>query len=434
MSNLSINGSDRAAEPDAASNPNTRSDVASNRNASQFDQFSLDDFEYDLPFELIAQEPLKERTQSKLLHLNKQTGALNHGNFQNLVDLLQAGDVLILNNTKVLPARLIAKRHSGGTIKLLLLKQSGSSPRRWEAMVTPIKRLKPGEKLSVASESGDEFEITVADIEVGFDGFKRLIVDLGEPENVWRLLSQAGYAPLPPYILRDYRGEHAVSEHEIAGEHKSENSEIACEPPPVPAKAPAPAQASSSKSISRESDLSRYQTVFAREPGAVAAPTAGLHFTEALLDTLKARGVQIHYLTLHVGAGTFKPINSPLDEHKIEPERFTISQETADAINLAKSEKRRVVAVGTTSLRALETAGASGKMEPVEDGVTHLFVKPGYEFKIVDALITNFHLSKSSLLVLVSAFAGRDHILHAYKEAIAQRYRFYSFGDAMLIS
>lgn len=411
----------------------------SNQNASQVDQFSLDDFEYDLPFELIAQEPLKERTQSKLLHLNKQTGALNHGNFQNLVDLLQAGDVLILNNTKVLPARLIAKRHSGGTIKLLLLKQSGSSPRRWEAMVTPIKRLKPGEKLFVASQSGDEFEITVADIEVGFDGFKRLIVDLGEPENVWRLLSQAGYAPLPPYILRDYRGEQ-VAKHGVADQHKSENSEIASEPAtvtaeaPVPAKTAAPAQAASGKSISRESDLSRYQTVFAREPGAVAAPTAGLHFTEALLDLLKARGVHIHYLTLHVGAGTFKPINSTLDEHKIEPERFTISQKTAAAINLAKSEKRRVVAVGTTSLRALETAGASGKLKPVEDGVTHLFVKPGYEFKIVDALITNFHLSKSSLLVLVSAFAGRDQILHAYQEAIERKYRFYSFGDAMLIS
>ncbi|HEY9731885.1 MAG TPA: tRNA preQ1(34) S-adenosylmethionine ribosyltransferase-isomerase QueA [Drouetiella sp.] len=369
------------------------------------EQFSLDDFEYDLPFELIAQEPLKERTQSRLLHLNKQNGALHHGTFCNLVDLLQAGDVLILNNTKVIPARLIARRHSGGTIKLLLLKQSGSSPRRWEAMVTPIKRLKPGERLSVASESGEEFEITVADIEVGFDGFKRLIVDLGEPENVWRLLSQAGYAPLPPYILRDY-----------PREHDDEN------------------RPDDAKAISRESDLSRYQTVFAREPGAVAAPTAGLHFTEALLDTLKARGVQVHYLTLHVGAGTFKPISSTLDEHKIEPERFAISAETANAINLAKSEKRRVVAVGTTSLRALETAGASGKMEPIEDGVTHLFVKPGYQFKIVDALITNFHLSKSSLLVLVSAFAGRDKILNAYKEAIEQKYRFYSFGDAMLIS
>lgn len=363
------------------------------------ESFHLEDFEYDLPFELIAQEPLRDREGSRLLHLNKATGDTGHKTFAALSDLLKAGDVLILNNTKVLPARLIAKRHSGGTIKLLLLKQLGSSPRRWEAMVTPIKRLKPGEKLSIASDNGKEFQITVADIEIGFDGFKRLIVDLGEPDNVWQLLNQAGYAPLPPYILRDYE----------------------CD------------SADQSDSHSRETDLSRYQTVFAREPGAVAAPTAGLHFTEALLERLKECGVQVHYLTLHVGAGTFKPINSSLEEHKIEPERFTISAQTAAAINLAKAEKRRVIAVGTTSLRALETAGEGGTLHAVEDGVTHLFVKPGYQFKIVDALITNFHLSKSSLLVLVSAFAGRDKILKAYSEAIERRYRFYSYGDAMLI-
>ncbi len=372
------------------SNPSTKASEES---------FCLEDFEYDLPFELIAQAPLVERAKSRLLHLNKTTGAVQHGTFVDVVDLLQPGDLLILNNTKVLPARIIAKRHSGGTIKLLLLKQTGSSPRLWEAMVTPIKRLKPGEKLTVSSDCGSEFVITVADIEVGFDGFKRLIVDLGEPENVWKLLNQAGYAPLPPYILRDYGKESAERELDD----------------------------------SREDDLTRYQTVFAKEPGAVAAPTAGLHFTEALLDALKARGVEVHYLTLHVGAGTFKPINSSLDEHKIEPERFSITEETAAAINKAKLEKRRVIAVGTTSLRALETAGETGRMQAVESGITHLFVKPGYEFKIVDAMITNFHLSKSSLLVLVSAFAGREKILHAYKEAIEQRYRFYSFGDAMLI-
>ncbi|MFN8550459.1 MAG: tRNA preQ1(34) S-adenosylmethionine ribosyltransferase-isomerase QueA [Candidatus Obscuribacterales bacterium] len=364
------------------------------------ESFRLEDFEYDLPFELIAQEPLRERASSRLLHLNKRTGETEHKTFADLIDFLKAGDVLILNNTKVLPARLIAKRQSGGTIKLLLLKQSGSSPRQWEAMVTPIKRLKPGEKLSVASDKGKDFQITVADIDVGFDGFKRLIVDLGEPDNTWQLLNQAGYAPLPPYILRNYEK----------------------------------AAADPNESHSRETDLNRYQTVFAREPGAVAAPTAGLHFTEALLERLKSQGVLVHYLTLHVGAGTFKPINNSLEEHKIEPERFTISKETAAAINLAKAEKRRVIAVGTTSLRALETAGAHGTIEAIEDGVTHLFVKPGYEFKIVDAMITNFHLSKSSLLVLVSAFAGRDKILKAYNEAIERRYRFYSYGDAMLIS
>jgi S-adenosylmethionine:tRNA ribosyltransferase-isomerase len=385
------------------------------------DSFCLEDFEYDLPFNLIAQEPLSERTKSRLLHLDKHTGELHHYFFENLVDLLRSGDTLVLNNTKVIPARLIAKRYSGGTIKLLLLKQVGSSPRIWEALVTPIKRLKPGEKLDVPTDTGKTFEISVVDIATGFDGFKRLIVDLGEPENVWQLLNQAGYAPLPPYILRDYDDHDVVADDDKADEDIARINEI-----------PATNDIAT-KDISRASDLSRYQTVFAKEPGAVAAPTAGLHFTDALLASLKARGVDVHFLTLHVGAGTFKPIASSLDEHKIEPERFSIAAETASAINQAKAEKRRVIAVGTTSLRALETAGESGAVAAVEDGVTHLFVKPGYEFKIADGLITNFHLSKSSLLVLVSAFAGRENIIHAYQEAIERKYRFYSYGDAMLI-
>lgn len=388
------------------------------------DSSGVADFEYDLPFELIAQEPLLERAQSRLLHLDKASNDLHHYHFENLVELLRAGDVLVLNNTKVIPARLIAKRPSGGTIKLLLLRQVGSSPRVWEALVTPIKRLKPGERLTVPTESGQNFEISVVGIEIGFDGFKRLIVDLGEPEHVWQLLNQAGYAPLPPYIVRDYEKDYgsdsdeennSEEDHGSKGENGSEQENGA------------------TKDISRESDLSRYQTVFAKEPGAVAAPTAGLHFTDKLLEALRAKGVEIHYLTLHVGAGTFKPIASSLDEHKIEPEHFTISVDTADAINRAKAEKRRVIAVGTTSLRALETAGATGRVLSVEDGVTHLYVKPGYDFKIADGLITNFHLSKSSLLVLVCAFAGRDKIMRAYQEAIKLRYRFYSYGDACLI-
>ncbi len=376
------------------------------------DSSGVADLEYDLPFELIAQEPLLERAQSRLLYLDKATNELHHHHFEDLVELLQAGDLLVLNNTKVIPARLIAKRPSGGTIKLLLLKQVGSSPRVWEALVTPIKRLKPGERLTVSTESGQNFEISVVGIEIGFDGFKRLIVDLGEPEHVWQLLNQAGYAPLPPYIVRNYEKDYGSDSKEEKGSEQ-ENS--------------------ATKDISRESDLSRYQTVFAKEPGAVAAPTAGLHFTDKLLEALRAKGVEIHYLTLHVGAGTFKPIASSLDEHKIEPEHFTISVDTADAINRAKAEKRRVIAVGTTSLRALETAGETGRLLSVEDGVTHLYVKPGYDFKIADGLITNFHLSKSSLLVLVSAFAGRDRIMRAYQEAIRLRYRFYSYGDACLI-
>jgi S-adenosylmethionine:tRNA ribosyltransferase-isomerase len=362
----------------------------------------LEDFEYDLPLELIAQEPLLERTKSRLLRLDRNSGELQHCFFEDLVTLLRAGDTLVLNNTKVIPARLIAKRHSGGMIKMLLLQQIGSTPRIWQALVTPIKRLKPGEKLTVASDMGTSFDISVIDIETGFDGFKRLVVDLGEPENVWQLLNQAGYAPLPPYIQRHYDRE------------------------------PAPGEAAT-KNISRESDLSRYQTVFAKEPGAVAAPTAGLHFNESLLEALKKRGIDVQYLTLHVGAGTFKPIESSLEEHKVEPERFSISEQTAAAINQAKKEKRRIIAVGSTSLRALETAGASGQMAAVENGVTHLFVKPGYQFRVADGLITNFHLSKSSLLVLVSAFAGREKLVQAYREAIEKRYRFYSYGDAMLI-
>ncbi len=364
--------------------------------------FRLEDFEYDLPLELIAQEPLLERTKSRLLRLDKYSGELQHCLFEDLVRLLSEGDTLVLNNTKVIPARLIAKRHSGGMIKLLLLKQVGSTPRVWQALVTPIKRLRPGEKLTVATDTGKTFDISVLDIEIGFDGFKRLVVDLGQPENVWKLLNQAGYAPLPPYIQRHYDKE------------------------------PAP-ELAAPKNISRESDLSRYQTVYAKEPGAVAAPTAGLHFNEPLIESLKRRGIDVQYLTLHVGAGTFKPIESSLEEHKIEPENFSISEQTAAAINRAKKEKRRIIAVGTTSLRALETAGESGQVAAVENGVTHLFVKPGYQFKVADGLITNFHLSKSSLLVLVAAFAGREKILHAYAEAIEKKYRFYSYGDAMLI-
>ncbi|MBS1954800.1 MAG: S-adenosylmethionine:tRNA ribosyltransferase-isomerase [Cyanobacteria bacterium SZAS-4] len=378
----------------------------------------VEDFEYDLPFELIAQEPLLERSQSRLLHIEKATNQLHHCRFENLVEMLQTGDVLILNNTKVIPARLIAKRPSGGTIKLLLLRQVGSSPRVWEALVTPIKRLKPGERLTVPSASGQNFEISVVGIEIGFDGFKRLIVDLGEPEHMWQLLNQAGYAPLPPYIVRDYERSFAGGSNQENDSEEDFDSGL---------------ESDSTKNISRLSDLNRYQTVFAKEPGAVAAPTAGLHFTDKLLEALRAKGVEIHYLTLHVGAGTFKPIASALDEHKIEPEHFTISNETADAINSAKAEKRKVIAVGTTSLRALETAGETGRVIPVDDGVTHLYVKPGYDFKVADGLITNFHLSKSSLLVLVSAFAGRDRIMHAYEEAIKLRYRFYSYGDACLI-
>lgn len=386
----------------------------------------LEDFEYALPPELIAQEPLAERTQSRLLHLNKESGEIAHHAFSEIGDLLLPGDTLVLNDTRVIPARLIARRKSGGMIKLLLLKPEVGSPGLWQALVTPIKRLKPGEKLDVTTGSGNVFTIEVVDIAVGFDGFKRLVVNLGSGENMWRLLDQAGYAPLPPYIQRSYARDFDHNTSLCSG--GSEDAPLMHDGADVALEAKR-----STKDAARSFDLTRYQTVFAREPGAVAAPTAGLHFSEVLLNALPKRGIDLQYVTLHVGAGTFKPISTTLDEHKVEPETFNISDATAAALNKAKKESRRIIAVGTTSLRALETAGASGEISAIDQGVTHLYVKPGYQFKVADGLLTNFHLSQSSLLVLVAAFAGREKIMHAYEEAIAERYRFYSYGDAMLI-
>lgn len=226
-----------------------------------------------------------------------------------------------------------------------------------------------------------------------------MLVDLGPKENVYNLLSSVGFAPLPPYISRDYRA----------------------------------SQSSQGENSHRKEDLFQYQTVFAQTPGAVAAPTAGLHFTPKVIADLKEAGIEIATVTLHVGAGTFKPIEADIDQHTIEEELYTVSAETASKINLAKAEGRRVIAVGTTSLRTLETAGASGLVKEADNQSTALYIKPGHKFAIADGMVTNFHLSRSSLLVLVSAVAGRDLIMKAYKEAIAESYRFYSYGDAMLI-
>ncbi len=356
---------------------------------------TIHDFEYDLDPALIAQKPLENKDQSRLLVVNRHSGELAHKQFFQLPELLQKGDLLVVNDTKVLPSRLIATRKSGGTVKLLLLKPQSRNVSIWEAMVTPIKRLKPGQELLVASEDGSEPSIiTVKDIVIGADGFKRLLVDLGPPENVYNLLSRVGFAPLPPYISRDYRED---------------------------------------KPTHRQEDLFQYQTVFAQAPGAVAAPTAGLHFTPAVLSALEAAGIELTTVTLHVGAGTFKPIEEDLHTHTIEEESYTVSQKAADAINSAKKEGRRVIAVGTTSLRTIETAGASGFVQTADDQKTALYIQPGHKFAVADGMITNFHLSRSSLLVLVAALAGRDLIMRAYKEAIAEKYRFYSYGDAMLI-
>jgi len=359
---------------------------------------TIEDFEYDLPPELIAQEPLAQKDQSRLLVVDRQNKSLAHKHFYDLPGILRAGDLIVVNDTKVLPSRIICRRHSGGTIKLLLLKPLTGNTSLWEALVTPIKRLKVGEVVDVVSGSAEDwqFKITIVDFTLGPDGFKRLIVDLGAKENVYNLLSQVGFAPLPPYIHRDYRADDKVNVH-------------------------------------RKEDLLQYQTVFAATPGAVAAPTAGLHFTDQVVSDLKKANIDIVRITLHVGAGTFKPIEDSLDKHTIEEEQYTVSAETAAAINKAKAEGRRVIAVGTTSLRTLESAGSSGKVIAGDNVSTSLYIKPGHEFQIADAMLTNFHLSRSSLLVLVAAFAGHETIMAAYREAIAERYRFYSYGDAMLI-
>jgi len=354
---------------------------------------TIEDFDYDLPPELIAQQPLEQKDQSRLLVVDRTQGSFDHRHFSQLPEILQSGDLLVVNDTRVLPSRIICRRHSGGTIKLLLLKPLTSNPSHWEALVTPIKRLKVGEVVDVVGVDSDNHKITVIGFTLGPDGFKRILVDLGARENVFNLLNQVGFAPLPPYIHRDYKGE---------GEHRKE-------------------------------DLLQYQTVFASAPGAVAAPTAGLHFTDKVVAELANNNIDIARVTLHVGAGTFKPIEDTLDSHTIESEEYTVTDESAEKINLAKREGRRVIAVGTTSLRTLESAGASGTVVPASQATTALYIKPGHRFKIADAMLTNFHLSRSSLLVLVSAFAGHKLTMAAYKEAVAERYRFYSYGDAMLI-
>lgn len=366
-----------------------------NQTTANNESFALEDLSYDLPEELIAQEPTAQRQESRLLVLDRRNRSTSHHRFTEIKQLLKAGDVLVVNDTRVVPSRIYASRASGGTIKLLLVRPLGDKVNLWEAMVTPIKRLSIGETLEIAGGTNSRQTIKISDIVIDQDGFKRLIVDLGKPEHVFDILSAVGYAPLPPYIVRNK-------------EDRDEGTRL--------------------------HDLDRYQTVFARHPGAVAAPTAGLHFSEDLLRELTEGGVIIKPVTLHVGPGTFKPIASDIQSHSIESESFQITKDTADAVNLAKQEGRRVIAVGTTSLRTLETAGSNGLLAPCEQGSTSLYIKPGFSFKIVDALVTNFHLSRSSLLVLVATFAGKDSILSAYQEAVAQRYRFFSYGDAMFIS
>lgn len=331
------------------------------------------------------------RHGSRLAILRRDAAIISHRRFADLPELLKPGDLLVVNDTKVLPARLFAHRTTGAQVEILLLHAAPGAPNIWEAMASPLRKLKVGEKLSVDMPGADPRLIEVGEIFVAENGQKRLLVNLGPAGEVHALLAGRGFAPLPPYIRRD------------------------------------------DNTGRRAMDLERYQTVFAAAPGAVAAPTAGLHFSPELIDRLAARGIEIGSVTLHVGPGTFKPITTSVADHVVEAEQFTVPVETAHLVNRAIAEHRRVIAVGTTSCRVLESAGAEGSLTATADGSTSLYIKPGYRFRIISGLITNFHLSRSSLLVLVSTFAGHDLTMRAYREAISMRYRFYSYGDAMLI-
>lgn len=336
------------------------------------------DFYFDLPEELIAQTPLQRRDGSRLLTLDKETGETGHHHFYDLPSMLRPGDCLVLNNSRVLPARLLGKRSGGGACEILLLIDRGDKV--WECLVRPGKKLRTGARVTFG-----EGELS-AEIVGEVEGGNRLV--RFEYEGIFlEVLERLGKMPLPPYIREELE------------------------------------------------DGERYQTVYSKVVGSAAAPTAGLHFTEELLDQLKAKGVKVCYVTLHVGLGTFRPVKADnLDEHEMHSEYCVISRETAETINETKREGGRVICVGTTSCRTIESwANEDGTMEE-KAGWTNIFIYPGYRFKVLDALVTNFHLPESTLIMLVSALAGRENVLAAYEEAVREKYRFFSFGDAMFIS
>lgn len=337
------------------------------------------DFYFDLPEELIAQTPLERRDASRLLVVDKETGAFSDQHFDQIIDQLQRGDALVMNNTRVLPARLYGiKPETGGHVELLLLKNTQGDD--WEVLAKPAKRLRVGSQISF----GDG-RLTATVVEELDHGGR--IVRFGYEGIFLEVLESLGEMPLPPYI------------HE------------------------------------KLADRERYQTVYAKENGSAAAPTAGLHFTEELLEQIAAKGVKLVYLTLHVGLGTFRPVSvDSLDDHEMHSEFYSLSEEAAQTLRQVKANGGRVIAVGTTSIRTLETIGSKfqGQIQ-ADSGWTNIFIKPGYNWKVVDAFSTNFHLPKSTLVMLVSAFAGRSLTLEAYEHAIAERYRFFSFGDAMFI-
>lgn len=339
------------------------------------------DFYYDLPQELIAQHPLEQRDSSRLMLLDKTTGKTENGHFRDILEELRSGDCLILNDSRVIPARIFGKRESGeGMNEFLLL--SPIENKVWETITKPGKKAKVGSKFVF----GDGI-MTGEVIEVKEDGNR--IVRFDTDREFYSVLDEIGNMPLPPYITEKLE------------------------------------------------DKERYQTVYSRELGSAAAPTAGLHFTKELLGELSAKGVNIGYVTLHVGLGTFRPVKEEeITDHVMHSEHYYLPRETAELINRTKANGGRVVSVGTTSCRTLEACGSAlgeGEMLHEADGFTDIFIYPGYKFKVIDALITNFHLPESTLIMLVSALAGYEHTMNAYKEAVEQRYRFFSFGDAMFI-
>ena len=336
------------------------------------------DFYYDLPQELIAQEPLAVRSNSRLMVLDKNSGEIEHKHFYDIADMLNKGDTLILNDTKVLPARLYGvKEETGGAIEFLLLHKHTLDT--WEVILKPGRKAKPGARFVFGNG-----ELKAEILEVINDG-NRLVKF--EYEGVFEeVLDRLGEMPLPPYITKKLE------------------------------------------------DKDRYQTVYAKHPGSAAAPTAGLHFTPELMEKIRNKGVNIGYVTLHVGLGTFRPVKADeISEHKMHSEFYVLSKETAELVNRTKASGKRVISVGTTATRVLETVGAENSILSEKTGWTDIFIYPGKEFYVIDALITNFHLPESTLVMLVSALAGRENVLNAYNEAVQEKYRFFSFGDAMFI-
>ncbi|MDD5955910.1 MAG: tRNA preQ1(34) S-adenosylmethionine ribosyltransferase-isomerase QueA [Lachnospiraceae bacterium] len=340
---------------------------------------STKDYYYDLPKELIAQDPLEDRSSSRLMVLGKKSGEVSHHHFRDILDYLRPGDCLVINNTRVIPARLIGtKKETGAHVEILLLRRKKDNI--WETLVKPGKKLRPGAEVTFGDGS---LTATILDVVEGGDRLVQFHYD-GIFEEV---LDRLGEMPLPPYI-----------------KHKLK-------------------------------DRDRYNTVYAKFDGSAAAPTAGLHFTKELLEEVKEKGVNIAQVTLHVGLGTFRPVKvDDVREHEMHTEWYRVTQETADLINQTKENGGRVIAVGTTSVRTLETVADEDGHMKAQEGDTSIFIYPGYKWKVVDGLITNFHLPESTLIMLVSSFAGREHVLAAYKEAVKERYRFFSFGDAMYIN